>query len=655
MNDKLLAYYNKELIAIRELAKEFAAKYPKVAARLDMHETEIADPYVERLLEGVSFLNARTQLKIDAEYPRFVQRMMEVLYPQFLTQTPSSAIVTMTLSNKQTLNVLHQVNRQQTISSLPLKEIGDTVSCQYSVTRSIELTPLQIIGATYTTSLGYLPKSIELNRKSVEYAALRLDFALAIDGLCSDLIPERLPIYLGSELAKSSQLLNLLMNHCDKIICHSFENPQTWYQEIKVAPKQLGFAESDALSFNLNKNVAALRLLQEYIQLPEKFLFIEQAGIKAAIKHSEQQGVFPIKAEQIEEVISEKGVNKRIVGFKKRYFSVSFIFNKQIEALEGLVKAEDFALNATPVVNLFQKLGIRFAVNIQDTEFHVVPDRTQPLNFEIYAIEQVKGFDFQNNLRTVFRPIYQVNQEESNDHKKFAFFSMIRQARVPSEKYHQEGGRTSYLGSEAFLTITDQSKALVDEHIRQLSVEAWCTNRDLPLLMARSKSSDFLIDNALPVESIKIISKLTRPKEAVDEHESLWSLLNLLNLNLISLVKLDATTNIAYFKALLLSFPHEKSNLYRQQVNAIDSIEVQPTSRIVRQHNYSGMVRGIKVHIVVDEGRMGGIHPYLFGSVLNQYLQMAVSINAFVQLSIELLQSHDIITWSVQDGERAIL
>ena len=97
MNDKLFDYYNKELIAIRELAKEFAARYPKVAARLDMHDTEISDPYVERLLEGVSFLTARTQLKIDAEYPRFVQRIMEVLYPQFLTQTPASAIVSLAI------------------------------------------------------------------------------------------------------------------------------------------------------------------------------------------------------------------------------------------------------------------------------------------------------------------------------------------------------------------------------------------------------------------------------------------------------------------------------------------------------------------------------------------------------------------------------
>ena len=80
-----------------------------------------------------------------------------------------------------------------------------------------------------------------------------------------------------------------------------------------------------------------------------------------------------------------------------------------------------------------------------------------------------------------------------------------------------------------------------------------------------------------------------------------------------------------------------------------------PTSRIVRQHNYSGMIRGIHVNIVIDEGRMGGIHPYLFGSLLNHYLQMSVSVNAFVQFSLELLQSHEVITWPVADGERAIL
>ena len=94
MDPRLLRYYDQELRHVREMGAEFAAQFPKVAARLGMHGIEVADPYVERLLEGFAFLAARVQLKLDAEFPRFTQRMLEIVYPQFLAPTP--AMVTST-------------------------------------------------------------------------------------------------------------------------------------------------------------------------------------------------------------------------------------------------------------------------------------------------------------------------------------------------------------------------------------------------------------------------------------------------------------------------------------------------------------------------------------------------------------------------------
>ena len=93
MDPRLLRYYDQELRHVREMGAEFAAQFPKVAARLGMHGIEVADPYVERLLEGFAFLAARVQLKLDAEFPRFTQRMLEIVYPQFLAPTPAMVIV----------------------------------------------------------------------------------------------------------------------------------------------------------------------------------------------------------------------------------------------------------------------------------------------------------------------------------------------------------------------------------------------------------------------------------------------------------------------------------------------------------------------------------------------------------------------------------
>ena len=92
MDPRLLEYYNRELQHLRELGGEFAREFPKIAGRLGLEGFECADPYVERLLEGFSFLAARVQLKMDAEFPHFTQHLLEIIYPSYLAPTPSMLV-----------------------------------------------------------------------------------------------------------------------------------------------------------------------------------------------------------------------------------------------------------------------------------------------------------------------------------------------------------------------------------------------------------------------------------------------------------------------------------------------------------------------------------------------------------------------------------
>src|SRR5437667_4542318 len=92
MDARMLRYYSQELQYMREMGTEFAAAFPKIAARLALDPTEVADPYVERLLGGSSFLAARVRLKLDAEFPPYTQHPLEVVYPHYLSPTPAMAI-----------------------------------------------------------------------------------------------------------------------------------------------------------------------------------------------------------------------------------------------------------------------------------------------------------------------------------------------------------------------------------------------------------------------------------------------------------------------------------------------------------------------------------------------------------------------------------
>jgi hypothetical protein len=49
--DELLPRYERELALLRRSVHDFAARYPKIAARLGLTDGEIADPHVDRLLQ----------------------------------------------------------------------------------------------------------------------------------------------------------------------------------------------------------------------------------------------------------------------------------------------------------------------------------------------------------------------------------------------------------------------------------------------------------------------------------------------------------------------------------------------------------------------------------------------------------------------------
>ncbi|MDQ3253356.1 MAG: type VI secretion system baseplate subunit TssF, partial [Acidobacteriota bacterium] len=93
MRDELLGYYERELAFLRHMGAEFAQKYPKIAARLQIESDKCEDPHVERMIEAFAFLAGRIHLKIDDEFPEVTESLLNVLYPHYLAPIPSMSIV----------------------------------------------------------------------------------------------------------------------------------------------------------------------------------------------------------------------------------------------------------------------------------------------------------------------------------------------------------------------------------------------------------------------------------------------------------------------------------------------------------------------------------------------------------------------------------
>ena len=198
MDPRLLQYYGQELSYIRELGGEFAREFPKIAGRLGLETFECSDPYVERLLEGFAFLAARVHLKIDDEFPRFTQHLLEILYPHYLAPIPSMGI--MQLSPNLNESVLAQGYRVPRGSSLrSVLGRGDQTACEYRTAHDVTLWPLEIAAAEYT---GYVGDLGDLALRGRPRAVLRLKLRATAGLKISELSLDELTLFLrgGDEL-----------------------------------------------------------------------------------------------------------------------------------------------------------------------------------------------------------------------------------------------------------------------------------------------------------------------------------------------------------------------------------------------------------------------------------------------------------------------
>ena len=77
---------------------------------------------------------------------------------------------------------------------------------------------------------------------------------------------------------------------------------------------------------------------------------------------------------------------------------IVLLFERSAPALEGVVDAGNFALFCTPAINLFPKRADRIHLSderVASTTWS--PDRTRPMDFEVYDVTGVAGYGAGND------------------------------------------------------------------------------------------------------------------------------------------------------------------------------------------------------------------------------------------------------------------
>ena len=619
MDPRLLRYYEKELQFMREMGGEFAAAFPKIAGRLGLETLECADPYVERLLEGFSFLAARIQLKLDAQFPRFVGNLLETVYPQYMAPTPSMTVVQFQPDPTEgSLAAGFNVPRGTVLRSRIGK--GEQTACEFRTAHDFKLWPLQLVEAEY---FSRDVASLELPNIDGVRAGIRIRLQTTA-GLSFDKLDlDSLPLFIRGNGDLPMRIYEQILANAVALVVRPALIPVRTQEILDTSSiRAIGFDDGQALLPPVPRTFQGYRLLHEYMAFPNRFMFVEFSGLSKAVRRC--------SGNQLDLII---------------------LLNRNDDSLENRVSSTHFSMFCTPAVNLFPKRADRIHLDLRSTEHHVMPDRTRPQDFEVHSVSEVRGFGSGQANEQEFHPFYGISDSDING----AFFSVRRAPRALSEKQREQGARSSYVGSDTFLSLVDSREAPYRRDLRQLGVQTLCTNRDLPLHMPIGLSDgEFTLEASMPVKIVRIVSGPSKPRPS-PVHASAelgWRLVNHLSLNYLSMVDSDSKQGAAAIRELLGLYDVISDAGTRKQIAGLRSIACTPVIRRVPRAGPIAFGRGVEITMLFDEVAFEGTGVFLMGAVLDQFFSRYVSINSFTETVATTIDRGEIARWPVRMGRR---
>ena len=630
MDPRLLRLYSQELSHLREVGAEFAQEFPRIASRLGMEGLEVSDPYVERLLEGFAFLTARVQLKLEAEQPRLIAQLLEAIYPNFLAPLPSMMVARFEIDPADpNLTHGHVVPRGGVIVSELAR--GQDTHCEFRSAHEVKLWPLELLDVRYFTFAADLPLT-RLPQAQGARGGLRIRLRCGgglqfhqLSGL------DRLPFYLSAPDATAFRLHELLGSAVVGTLLHDDGSAdlsaQDWRGAESVAP--MGFTAAEALLPESLRAFSGYRLLQEVAAMPQRLLFFEITDLAERLART--------RSDTVELVV----------------------FLQRGDAnLEPLVDAGSLALFCTPAVNLFSKRLDRIALGPGDWEHHLVPDRTRPMDYEVHSVETVTGFGTGRVTRQDFAPLYATYQAAppAPDSIGSGYYTLRREPRLPSPQQKKQGARSSHIGEEVYLSLVDPAHAPYAEELRQISVQAWVSNRDLPtLLPAAAEDREkplWRLETPGPVLRVRAQRAPTRPSSRLPAGEMGWQLVNHLTLNHLSLVGESPAGAAASLRTMLGLYAPADDAGWRRQIEGVRSLHLQS---VVRRLPFTGPLTfgtGVAIELELDELAFQGTSAFLFASVLERFFARHAAINSFTQMTLRTPQRGEVMRWPPRVGLR---
>lgn len=599
---RLLPLYDEELGHLRRMAAEFADAHPKIAGRLRLSADAIDDPHVARLMEGFAFVAARVRQKLDDEFPEVTNAMLGGLYPHLLAPFPSC-----TVAQFDPPPGMDDVLRLPRGTRLQMEPV-DGEACQFRTTQAVELWPLRIAAAELT---GRPLRAPQARRFEAAVASLRIVLETSAPGGFTALGLDRLRLYLRGPAQQGPALLQLLS--CHLLGAAAADHPDD-SRAVLLPPGcvgAVGFGPEEALLPQHSRTLPGYRLLTEYFAFPAKFLFLDVSGLSAK---------------------TLQGAGSRLELF--------FYLSRMPPGLERQVGTDSFALGCTPAVNLFSQRAEPLMLTHAAPEYLVLPDARRHATREVHSVDRVTLAV--PGAEPVEALPFWASHHAPDPARRRLFYTTARR---------RLGERDD--STDVAVSLVDTELSLSSRADGVLTIETTCMNRDLPARLPYGGEHPLvtLVDGAAELTTVRCLLPPTPTLRPPPSERSAWRLISHLSLNHLSVSGAEGADALREILALhdLRGVPETRA--------ALEAVRTVASRRATARLAESGtMCRGLDVELELDGRIIDAGTAYLFASVVERFLGLYASINAFTRLGVRLHGRGELNhRWPARAGDRPLL
>lgn len=590
--DDLLPYYERELGIFRQYTRQFSERFPKTAGKLLIAGENSEDPHVERMIQSFALLTARISKRLDCDYPKFTEAMLESLYPHFLRPLPSYSVVQIGGRDNEQSESISVLPRGSALHSEPIQG----VTCRFRTAYDVTLAPLVVARAAFTPVIDDELQAMRLQPAVTSSISITIESNGEGLGVIAARL-KKIRVFVDSEPSLRAALIDtLFIRAAGAYLLRDGTN--AWSALKRVPLDVVGFDDDDAMIPFTSRSHPAFRLLTEYFSYPEKFNFID------------------IDLSEIGPMLSEKGRRFTL------QFGVAGLPNDSNEArLLASLSSKNFRLGCTPVINLFEKRGVPVQQDHTSPDYPLLADATHASGYEIHSVNSVRLVreSTLGNSVTEFNPLYAARQNPIEG--KGNYWLTRRDEAIAAVSP----------GHELRIALIDADFNPSSGGTATLSTELSCTNRDLPSQLRYGHASgDLTCDAVATSMPIRLLRKPTHPYRFASDKGGHWRLISHLTLNYTTLT----TAGLADFRKMLSLYDLPRSATSQRQIGGVVALEHGTVRAWMPTVPVASLMPGIGIRMTVDEQAFVGSALYVFARVMERYFALNRQLNCFTQLEL---------------------